>query len=221
MNLRSLIIFGFLFFSFSANCQEFSDHYYMRKAEFEAEPDTQEEIILLGNSITEGGNWRTLFPNKNMVNRGISGDTTAGILNRLSEITSSQPRKIFLLVGTNDLAKGKTESYVLDHVETILRKIKNESSNTKLYLQSILPVNPYVGNKFSKHKKNQKLIVTVNRKLKELSTKMKVNFIDLHKKFKNHEGVLNKKYTYDGLHLNQKGYHKWKKELNPFIRKKT
>lgn len=209
---------GFILMALSAEAQSFSDHYYKRKAQFEAEPDTQGEIIFLGNSITEGGDWRALFPNKNVVNRGISGDVTVGILNRLSEVTSSQPKKIFLLIGTNDLARGKTESYVVDHVASILQEIKSESGNTELFLQSILPVNPTVGDKFMGHKKNQELIVSVNSVLKDLSKRMNVKFIDLHKKFRNSKGELKARYTHDGLHLNENGYQKWKKVLKPYLK---
>jgi len=214
---KILIFFGFLTFTFSANCQDFSDHYYKRKAQFEEAPDTEDEIIFLGNSITEGGDWKALFPNKNVLNRGISGDVTYGILNRLSEVTSSKPEKIFLLIGTNDLARGKTASYVVESIASLLQEAKKASEHTELYLQSILPVNPAVGDRFSSHKKNQQLIVTVNRKLRELSQSMNVTFIDIHKKFRSSKGVLKSKYTDDGLHLNKKGYQRWRKILIPYL----
>ncbi|GGW26584.1 GDSL-type esterase/lipase family protein [Arenibacter certesii] len=215
---RFYFFIGFILMVFSTEAQTFSDHYYKRKAQFEAAPDTEDEIIFLGNSITEGGDWNALFPNKNVVNRGISGDVTAGILNRLSEVTSSQPKKIFLLIGTNDLARGKTESYVVDHVASIVQEIKRESKNTAIFLQSILPVNPTVGDKFLGHKENQELIVSVNSVLKDLSKRMNVKFIDLHKKFRNAKGELKARYTHDGLHLNKYGYQKWKKVLRPYLK---
>lgn len=208
--LGSMVLIG--------NAQTFSDHYYQRKASFEATPDTEDEIIFLGNSITEGGDWKALFPNKNVVNRGISGDVTEGILYRLSEITASRPNKIFLLIGTNDLARGKSESYVVDQIASILEGIKKESGHTEVFLQSILPVNPAVGDKFSGHKRNQQLIVSVNNKLMELSKSMHITFIDLHKKFRDPKGALKSKYTDDGLHLNGKGYQKWKKVLKPYMK---
>ncbi|MCK0135451.1 GDSL-type esterase/lipase family protein [Arenibacter sp. S6351L] len=211
-------VFFFFLVVLSANAQTFSDHYYQRKTLFESTPDTKDEIIFLGNSITEGGDWKALFPNNNVINRGISGDVTEGILNRLSEVTSSRPKKIFLLIGTNDLARGKNESYVVDHVASILNEIKKESEYTEIYLQSILPVNPGIGDKFSGHKKNQQLIVSVNKMLMELSKRLNVVFVDLHKKFRNSKGVLKPKYTDDGLHLNKKGYQKWKKILTPYVK---
>lgn len=214
---RLYFFLGLMLIGISAEAQTFSDHYYQRKAMFEASPDTVDEIIFLGNSITEGGDWQALFPNHNVINRGISGDVTAGILNRISEVTSSRPQKVFLLIGTNDLARGKTESYVVDNVASILQEIKQESADTELYLQSILPVNPAVGDKFAGHKKNQDLIVSVNRVLKELSKRMNITFIDIHKKFKNAKGELKPRFTDDGLHLNKNGYRRWKKVLKPYM----
>lgn len=191
----------------------FSEHYYQRKALFESQLDTQNEIIFLGNSITEGGNWKNLFPGKNAVNRGISGDVTDGILARLEEVVSSQPSKIFLLVGTNDLARGKDINYVLDHTIRIIEVIKRKSPDTEIFLQSILPVNPNVGEKFSGHKSNHQKIMETNARLEELTEKLNVEFIDLHKAMSNKNKYLKSKYTHDGLHLSEKGYLKWKKIL--------
>ena len=66
-------------------------------------PDTPNEIIMLGNSITDGCEWSELFQNSNIKNRGISGDITEGVLYRLDEVTRSKPAKVFLLIGINDL----------------------------------------------------------------------------------------------------------------------
>ena len=191
----------------------YSMHYYNRKTLFEAEPDTKEEIIFLGNSITEGGDWKILFPDKNVVNRGISGDVTDGILNRLNEITSSKPKKIFLMVGTNDLAKGKEIDYVLNGTRKIIEQIIETSENTTIYLQSILPINPNVGDKFSSHKNNHKKIIETNLKLQELAKIFNLKFIDLHKAMRDKNNHLKEKYTYDGLHLSEEGYVKWKRTI--------
>ncbi|NKI25819.1 sialate O-acetylesterase [Arenibacter sp. 6A1] len=204
-------------FTVAINAQKYSEHYYQRKAMFENTPDTEGEIIFLGNSITEGGDWKAMFPNKNVVNRGISGDVTDGILNRLSEVTSSRPKKIFLLVGTNDLARGKSADEVVENVTVLLRKIQEASADTQIFVQSILPVNPQVGDKFSGHKSNQQLILLVNKRLETLSEEMGVSYIDLHRAFRNAKGVLKPKYTYDGLHLAPKGYKRWKKVIKPLV----
>lgn len=197
--------------------KKYSQHYYERVAFFENQPDTNGEIIFLGNSITEGGDWKRLFPDENVINRGISGDISQGILDRLDEITASHPKKIFLMIGTNDLARGVSVDTLLMNYEKIICDIQAASHNTELYLQSILPVNPNVGNNFSGHKKNSQKINEANRLIKALAHKYKLVYIDLHKYFKDNQGYLNSKYTSDGLHLNYDGYIFWKKKIKKFV----
>jgi len=208
--MKKLLIIVLLAFVNVGFAQQFSEHYYKRKALFENTPDTKNEIIFLGNSITEGGDWKALFPEKNVINRGISGDVTDGILFRLDEVTSSNPSKIFLLIGTNDMARGKSIEYVIENTEKIIVQIKRQSEETKIYLQSILPINPNVGEKFSGHKNNHQKIIEANRLLRTLAKKYDLKFIDLHKYMSNGEKHLKAKYTYDGLHLTEEGYEKWK-----------
>jgi len=198
----------------------YSKHYYNLKEVYENTADTENEIIFLGNSITEGGNWAEMFPNVNAVNRGISGDVSDGILHRLEEITSSKPKKVFLMIGTNDLARSKSVDYVVKNTALILAQIKSESPRTQIYLQNVLPYNPTVGKNFSGHKSNQQKVVVLNRLLKKLARKNKVKLINTHKKFRNRKGLLIKEYTYDGLHLSDQGYKHWTKVLYKYVHQK-
>lgn len=196
----------------------YSDYYYDKKEQFESEPDTKNEIIFLGNSITDGGKWETLFPQVNAVNRGISGDVTDGILARLEEVTASQPKKVFLLIGTNDLARGKSVDQVAGNIEKIIEKILRQSPKTIVYLQSVLPVNPNVGEKFGGHKSNGGKILRLNERLREIAVEKKINYINIHKPFSDKNGHLKKKYTHDGLHLTKKGYEKWRQVIKKSVR---
>ena len=94
----------------------FSKKYYHHKNQFELLPNRKKEIVFLGNSITARGNWSEWFNNKRIINRGISGDRTDGVLYRLDEVISSKPKKIFLLIGVNDIKykMGIAESTLLD-----------------------------------------------------------------------------------------------------------
>jgi lysophospholipase L1-like esterase len=61
-------------------------------------------IVFLGDSITDFFRVNEFFPGVYVINRGISGDTTDGVLNRLAEsVYELSPSKIFLMIGTNDL----------------------------------------------------------------------------------------------------------------------
>jgi lysophospholipase L1-like esterase len=213
------IVFTLLFVS-KGVAQTYSDHYYQRKAIFEDEPDTKREIIFLGNSITEGCDWKSLFPEKNVINRGISGDVTMGILNRLDEVTSSKPAKIFLLIGTNDLARGKGVEHVVKYYRLIIEKILKDSKRTKLYIQSVLPYNPNIGDRFKGHKSKQKEVIIVNEILRDLAKEYKLTYIDIYISFSNEKGELKAIYTDDGLHLNQLGNEHWKESISKYVNKK-
>lgn len=211
-----IVVFYLTISSYSQ--EKYSDYYYKRVELFKSEADTKNEIIFLGNSITEGGDWKTLFPTVNAVNRGISSDVTDGVLNRLDEVLSSKPKKIFILIGTNDLARGKSVDYVLNNCKLIIEKIKTDSKETKIYLQSVLPYNPNVGDKFSGHKANQQLVIVLNKKLKKLARKQEVRYLNIHKKFRNKKGELKADLTYDGLHLNENGYVFWSKTIKKHVK---
>ena len=102
-------------------------YYYHKKEHFESLPDTEHEIIFLGNSITDNAEWAELFGNPNIRNRGIGGDDTDGVLERLEEVVSSRPDKIFIMIGTNDLAYLKSKEHVVENYKRILDRISEES----------------------------------------------------------------------------------------------
>jgi lysophospholipase L1-like esterase len=171
-------------------------------------PDTQNDIIFLGNSITAGVEWQELLGNPNIRNRGISGDITFGVLARLDEITAGQPAKVFILIGINDIAKNIPDSVISANHRRIVRYIKSHAPRTKIYLHTLLPVNKEFA-KHQTHYNKDEHILRVNENLKLIAKEEKVELIDLHSKFLNANGKLIDKYTYDGLHLTAEGYRHW------------
>jgi lysophospholipase L1-like esterase len=195
----------------------FSKYYYQRVSLFEKLPDARHEIIFLGNSITDGCEWIELFNNKHIKNRGISGDVTAGVLNRLSEVTSSKPKKVFLLIGINDLSNNVTSDSVVANIRSIVRTIHLQSPKTKVYVQSILPVNESF-KVFLKISGKTAQILQANSMLKEVSSLDHYTFIDLFSRFKNSDdNQMNPRYTNDGLHLMGDGYLLWAEILKPYL----
>lgn len=198
--------------------QKHSTFYYQRATLFEVLPTSKSDIIFLGNSITNGGEWAELLRNPHAKNRGISGDTTQGVLDRLSTITKDKPSKIFLLIGTNDLSRGKSVDEVAKNVEKIVERVKRESPKTKLYVQSVFPVNPKF-NKFLGHMNRQKDIAALNAKIKAIAARHGVTYIDVYKSLVTPStDVMNPEYTNDGLHLLGKGYLKWVDVLKPYLK---
>jgi lysophospholipase L1-like esterase len=110
-----------------------------RISQFEELPLNPEDIVFLGDSITEGGEWEELFPQLPVRNRGISGDTTAGVRDRLHQVTRGKPAKVFLLIGTNDLANEIAISDIAANTDKIVAAISSASPETRVYVQSVLP----------------------------------------------------------------------------------
>ncbi len=177
---------------------------------FKELPNNPNEIIFLGNSITDYCEWSELFGNPSIINRGISGDRTDGVLRRLSEVTESKPSKVFIMIGVNDISGGVELNNITINYRGIIEKIKSDSPDTKIYIQSVLPTlnHPFV--------KNDSVVV-LNQKLKNLSEEYSLTYINLYDSFKNQDGDLKEELSYDGLHLDGQGYMLWKSIIEPYI----
>jgi lysophospholipase L1-like esterase len=180
------------------------DHGQRRMAAFQLEPKVPGRVVFLGNSITEGGNWKKLTGDTSVMNRGIGGDITFGMLKRLDEVLNLKPSKIFLLIGINDIGKDIPPAVIAENIKKIIRRIQMESPATKIVLQNLLPVNPTI-NRFPQHYDKQQKIVETNKLLIPVAKETNVPLVDLNKLFRDKKGNLQEKYTNDGLHLNPDG----------------
>lgn len=212
------VVWGILpFATLHAQDEGFSTYYYQRKTLFEVLPVSHGAIVFLGNSITDGCEWNEFFPGKKIVNRGISGDVTRGILHRLDAIVNIKPEKVFLMIGTNDLARNVPVDTIFVNICKIATTIREQSPSTHVYVQTILPVNPTFG-RFAGHTSRAEDIVLINKRLQAWCQSVKgVTFIDLHTSFLDADGYLDEKYTNDGLHLSGEGYLLWSGLIRDFV----
>ena len=187
-------------------------YYYHRKEHFESLPNTEHEIIFLGNSITDQGEWFELFENPNIKNRGIGGDVTDGILERLDEVVESKPDKVFIMIGTNDLSFGKSVDYIIENYNKIIDGISGKSPDTKIYVESVLPTDDAIH-----YTRKNSEIMQINERLEELARIKNCIYIDLFSHFATPGNKLNPGYSLDGLHLNGKGYQQWKKLIENYV----
>lgn len=197
--------------------RKYSTFYEQRATLFEELPITSKDIVFLGNSITNGCEWSELFQNKHVKNRGISGDICMGVYDRLGPIVQGKPAKIFLLIGINNVARGMSADSIVAETARIIRQIKKESPKTKLYLQSVLPVNDCYG-MFSGHTSRWQVVKQINDRLQPLAESEQVTYIDLYSHFVEGEtGKMDPQYTNDGLHLLGKGYLLWRDIVKPYV----
>lgn len=202
--------------TFAQTKVEHSTYYYQRLAHFKSLPHSSQDIVFLGNSINDGGEWSELFGDNRCKNRGISGDVSHGVLDRIGEVTDGQPRKVFLMIGVNDLARNYSPEQILSNYRQILDSLKIRSPRTKVYVQSILPVNDQF-KKFTGHTDKASLIPLVNQQLEALAKQYNYTYLDLYSAFVDKDGKLSAEFTNDGLHLLGKGYQHWKSVIYPHV----
>jgi len=201
----------------TAQERKYTTYYYQRASLFEELPVTSEDIVFLGNSITDGCEWAELFDNKHIKNRGISGDIVMGVYDRLDPILKGKPAKIFLLVGINDVSHGKSAETIVGEIGMIVEKIKKDSPRTRLYIQSVLPVSDYY-NLFTAATLRGDVVKDINKGLESLAKRENLTYIDIYSLFIiPGTDKLDEQYSNDGLHLMGKAYLKWAESLHPYV----
>ncbi|WP_102692402.1 GDSL-type esterase/lipase family protein [Rummeliibacillus pycnus] len=189
-------------------------HYEQRQTLFERLAVTKESTVMLGDSMILYNEWSEEFPVGPILNRGIGGDTTVGLLKRLDTITSGQPKSIVLMIGVNDIAIGFTEKQTLNNYDKILTDIEQKSPNTQIIITSVLPVN----NNLYGYRVHNSQVIKLNEGLQQLASKHQIPMVNIHDEFLK-GNQLDPKYTRDGLHLNGAGYAIWVSALKPYIDK--
>lgn len=180
-------------------------------------------IIFLGDSITEGFPVYEFFWDKPVINRGISGDTTLWMLDRLYDgVTVLNPSKLFLLIGTNDLGNDKRPiTQVEQNIKVILDRVKEESPETEIFLLSLTPVNrtdfSYYQTQVTVGIRNNQDIEDLNMKISLAAEARGIKFIDMYTPLLDEKGELAKIYSRDGLHLSIEGYQVFYSILNPYL----
>lgn len=153
--------------------------------------------------------WWEAFGNANIVNRGVNGAETPIMLEHLEATLAGRPKKIFFMMGTNDLGtRGMNDpAFVAKSVRTALKRCKNESPETEIYFQSILPCTTN-GVKDVKH------IPITNDSIKRLCQEYGATYIDLYDDLTD---IANMKISYDGTHLTMSGYRTWCNKIAQYV----
>ena len=197
-----------------------TEHYRERMAEFaKMRSIDATDIVMLGNSLTEfGGDWSKRLGLKHVRNRGIAGDNVDGVLNRLDAILSKKPKAILLMIGINDISQDQTAEQIFEKYQRLIDRIWAQAADTKLYVQSVLPINESFGRWKTLEGKTD-VVPILNVKLRHYCERNHIAYINLFKDFIYHgTNEMRRPLTSDGLHLTSLGYKLWafriKKVLN-------
>lgn len=181
---------------------------------------TKNQIVFLGDSLTDFYQVEEFFHDFKIYNRGIASDTTKGVLDRLdSNVIDISPRKVFLQIGTNDFINHKNE-YIYNNIIKIVEKLKASLEDAKLYIISLYPVNhrKRIYSRFFTTTRRNKNIIALNAKLKEYCDNTDIKYIDVYNHLTDKKGNLHKDYTVEGLHLSYEGYEVVTEILLPYVK---
>jgi lysophospholipase L1-like esterase len=168
-------------------------------------------LLFIGDSLTEYFDWARRFPEFEVTNLGIAGETVEELLGRMSALCASVagPDIIFLMTGINNIAM--EDFGIIETYRAIVKSLTACFTQTRVVIQSILPVRlPWVetGN-----------IAGINRAIEELSNQLSVVYLDLFKLFIDSNGGPIADYLLeDGVHLSSRGYAIWADAVEEFLR---
>ena len=184
---------------------------------FKALNVTSDNILFIGNSITDMHCWPEVFVTSNgdylsIVNRGNSGTYSTEQSDNLESYINGKPKKVFMMIGTNDIATSGGLNFspeqVLAYVKSIVTRIHARSPQTKVYLYSILKNNT--------SNRVEATWLRTNELVKAFADATdKVTYIDLYDKLAN---VANGgAWSYDNLHLTAGAYQAWASTICEYL----
>lgn len=173
------------------------------------------EVVFAGDSHTNYFEWGEYFDEYSVANRGVGSDTSEGLLHRTEQITALHPKKVFLLIGINDIKQGVPVETIEQNYKKIIQTLKKNDPNVQIYVQSVFPVagDLFENNYFKRSEPINEAVAHLNRKLSQLEG---VTYLDIAAKF---GPELSEEYSVDGLHLNKAGYEVWLNEIEKYVKK--
>ena len=175
-----------------------TDHRRRRLASFRAD-SAQADIVLLGDSHIENGDWVSLLAGRIVLNRGIGWDTTQDVLDRLDEVIARKPRIVLIQIGIVDLRYGRDPATVARNIHGIAGRLRE--AGIRAYVHSVLPV-------------AARLRETTNDRVRAVNDALRADpdFLDLHPILVT-DGALQPALTTDGVHLSGPAYALWARRL--------
>ncbi len=157
---------------------------------------------MLGDSLTFEGSWNRLLHRDDIINEGINGDTTYGVLYRLDRMSIEDVKTVCLMMGINDIASGEKADDIFDRYEMIIKHFMQ--TNIHVVIESTL----YVSADMYEHESFNSEVEKLNLHLQNFAVRHQLQFIDINAHLSNN-GALKECYTTDGVHLSSDAYDVW------------
>ena len=181
----------------------FDDAAPVRTAAEGAGPTT----VFLGDSITAAGRWPEWFPDRDVHNLGVNGNTTDDVIARVDAVLALNPETVVLLIGTNDLGSRRSVEHLVRNTEFLLVSLRRDLPGTRTLVQSIMPR----GREFAEQ------IRDANRHLRQFAPTVNAQYLDLWPALAQEDGEIDPRFSADRLHLTDEGYEAWLSELRPAL----
>jgi lysophospholipase L1-like esterase len=166
---------------------------------------TNRLTVMVGDSISLWFPTDQLSSDRFWLNQGISGDTSAGVLNRLSAFANTRPDTVHVMVGINDLRRGLDDREILGNIRQIMQQLRQQHPDAEIVVHSILPTRlPALPSD---------RIQSLNQDIAAIAQQEQVGYLDLQTVFSDETGVLQRELTTDGIHLSSQGYAVWRSVL--------
>jgi lysophospholipase L1-like esterase len=171
-------------------------------------------VVFLGDSITQGwgDDLDAAFPGAKLANRGISGDTTRGVLLRLdADVLALDPAAVVILIGTNDLEEGATPEVAAGNLKLIVAALERHDPRMPIVLCQVFPSS-------ASQKRPARQIQALNALyLSAVKNDPHVTYLETWPLFAGPDGDAPAAEFPDLLHPNQTGYAKWAAALRPVL----
>ncbi len=212
-----LVAAGFSLYSGNLQAQQVAPYlknknYGIQLGMYDLFTSTQADVVMLGNSLTYNANWNEILNRSNIANRGIASDITSGYLHRLEYVYRLKPRICFIEGGVNDLYSNDSVRNIIRNYAAIIDSL--QSHHIVPVIQSTL----FVSAKYPRAREKNKQVQTLNNWLTEFALKNEIEFLDINL-LVSKNGFLRADLTYDGIHLNAKGYALWAPEVGNVLAK--
>lgn len=177
------------------------------------------DIVFYGNSITMGSAFEDVFASDSLliVNLGYVGDDIKGLTMRHKMVKACNPKKLFLMAGINGL-KYQTLDEFRSLYSNLLDTLVANNPKTKIFIQSILPINMGFDNEnIKKYCPTNEKIIRANNIIRDIANCKRLDYIDLHSLYYEN-GEMPERLTRDGIHLKPEAYQIWADAIRPYIK---
>ena len=194
----------------ACNCVLAADPFRTHRYDvFKVLPLNEQNIVFVGNSITNMHEWWEAFGSEgNIVNRGVWGTFIGETVQHIEAVAMGKPKKVFFMVGTNDLGKNGSRNIddIIENTRIMVERLQRVSPATEIYIQGILP---------SVYNRVLEQLEETNARLKELCDEFGITYVDLWDDL--FSLTQDNTHTLDGLHMKASGYQIWTKKIQELV----